>query len=356
MNEIPVGILGATGTVGQRFVQLLAGHPWFEVTALAASDRSAGQRYADACRWLLPTPIPDAVRELVVHPIGAELDCRLIFSALPSKVAGPAEEKYAQSGCVVCSNAFAHRMDADVPLLIPEVNADHTALIHGQRERRGGNGFIVTSANCSATQLVLALKPLQDAFGLRKLSVVTMQAVSGAGYPGLPSLDILGNVVPWISGEEDKLESEPQKMLGKLQGMSVDDARVIDAPFTISAQCNRVPVRDGHTECVSIEFEHEPETDDVVAALEGFRAPPEIADLPSSPARPIVVRREPDRPQPALDRDAGKGMSITVGRVRPCPLADVKFVVLGHNTLRGAAGGSIHNAELLLAQEWITSP
>jgi len=351
MNKIPVGILGATGTVGQRFVQLLAGHPWFEVTALAASDRSAGQRYADVCRWLLPTPIPDAVRELVVHPIGSELDCRLIFSALPSKVAGPIEERYAQAGHAVCSNAAAHRMDADVPLLIPEVNADHTALIHGQRERRGGNGFIVTSANCSTTQLALALKPLKDAFGLRKLSVVTMQAISGAGYPGLPALDILGNVVPLISGEEEKMEREPLKLLGALQGV-----RVIDASFAISAQCNRVPVRDGHTECVSIEFEHKPEIGDVVAALEGFCPPPEIADLPSSPARPIHVLREPDRPQTIRDVEAGKGMAVTVGRVRPCPILDVKFVVLGHNTLRGAAGGSIHNAELLVAQEWITSP
>jgi aspartate-semialdehyde dehydrogenase len=351
MNEIPVGILGATGTVGQRFVQLLAGHPWFEVTALAASERSAGQRYADVCRWLLPTPIPDAVRELVVRPMGEELDCRLIFSALPSSVAGPVEEEYAQAGHAVCSNAAAHRMDADVPLLIPEVNADHTALIHGQRERRGGNGFIVTSANCSTTQLALALKPLQDRFGLHALSVVTMQAISGAGYPGLPALDILGNVVPLISGEEEKMEREPLKLLGALQGV-----RVIDASFAISAQCNRVPVRDGHTECVSIEFEHEPEIGDVVAALEEFCPPPEIADLPSSPARPIHVLREPDRPQPIRDVEAGEGMAVSVGRIRPCPILDVKFVVLGHNTLRGAAGGSIHNAELLVAQEWITPP
>jgi aspartate-semialdehyde dehydrogenase len=349
MNKIPVGILGATGTVGQRFVQLLASHPWFEVSALAASDRSAGQRYADVCRWLLPTPIPDAVRELIVQPIGSELDCRLIFSALPSKVAGPVEEEYAQAGRAVCSNAAAHRLDADVPLLIPEVNADHAALIHGQRERRGGNGFIVTSANCSTTQLALALKPLKDAFGLRKLSVVTMQAISGAGYPGLPSLDIVGNVVPLIGGEEDKMEREPLKLLGALRG-----TRVIDASFAISAQCNRVPVRDGHTECVSIEFEHGPEIDDVVAALEGFQAPAEIANLPSSPAHPIHVLREPDRPQPIRDVDAENGMAVSVGRVRPCPVHDVKFVVLGHNTLRGAAGGSIHTAELLVAQEWIT--
>ena len=351
MSRIPVGILGATGTVGQRFVQLLADHPWFSVTALAASDRSAGRRYADACRWLLPTPIPDAVRDLVVRPIGPALDCQVVFSALPSAVAGPVEERCAQAGCVVCSNSASHRLDADVPLLIPEVNPDHTALIPVQRRRRGWKGSVVTSANCSATQLALALKPLYDAFGLRQVSVVTMQAISGAGYPGVPAMDILGNVIPFIGGEEDKLEREPLKLLGTLQ-----DKRVADAPFVVSAQCMRVPVRDGHTECVSVEFERGAQIDEVIAVLEGFRAPPEVASLPSSPARPIVVQREPDRPQPALDRDTGNGMSITVGRVRPCPVADVRFVVLGHNTLRGAAGGSIHNAELLVAQKWINPP
>jgi aspartate-semialdehyde dehydrogenase len=351
MSRIPVGVLGATGTVGQRFVQLLADHPWFRVAALAASGRSAGRRYADACHWLLPTPMPDAVRDLVVRPIGPALDCQVVFSALPSAVAGPVEERCAQAGCAVCSNSASHRLDADAPLLIPEVNPDHTALIPVQRRRRGGNGFIVTSANCSATQLALALKPLCDALGLRRVSVVTMQAISGAGYPGVPAMDILGNVIPFISGEEDKMEREPLKLLGGLQG-----ERVVDAPFVISAQCNRVPVRDGHTQCVSAEFERQASIDEVVAVLEGFRAPPEVANLPSSPAHPIVVRREPDRPQPIHDRDAGRGMSVTVGRVRPCPLADVKFVVLGHNTLRGAAGGSIHNAELLVAQSWITPP
>ena len=351
MDRIPVGILGATGTVGQRFVQLLADHPWFKVTALAASDRSAGQPYTDACHWLLPTAMPGAARDLIVHPIGSELDCRLIFSALPSAVAGPVEERYAQAGHVVCSNAAAHRLDDDVPLLIPEVNPDHTALIHTQKHRRGWKGLIVTSANCSTTQLALAIKPLQDAFGLRRLSVVTMQAISGAGYPGVPAMDILDNVIPFIRGEEEKMEREPLKLLGTLEG-----ERIADAPFVISAQCNRVAVRDGHTECVSLEFERKPRTDELLAALEEFRAPPEVAGLPSSPAQPIVVRREPDRPQPIRDRDVGRGMSVSVGRVRPCAVGDAKFVVLGHNTLRGAAGGSIHNAELLVAQEWITPP
>ena len=349
MNEIPVGVLGATGTVGQRFVQLLAGHPWFKVTAVAASDRSAGQRYADACHWLLPTPIPDAVRDFVVRPIEPKLDCQLVFSALPSGVAGPVEEHFARAGYAICSNAASHRMDADVPLLIPEVNPDHTALINAQRRWRGWKGFIVTSANCSATPLALALKPLQDAFGLRRLSVVTMQAVSGAGYPGVPAMDILGNVMPIVGTEEDKVEHEPLKLLGTLQ-----DEQVVSAPFVISAQCNRVPVSDGHTECVSVEFEGKPAVGEIIAALESFQGPPEVAGLPSTPAQPIVVRRELDRPQPFLDRDAGKGMSVVVGRVRPCPVFDFKFVVLGHNTLRGAAGGAIHNAELLVAQRWLT--
>ena len=348
MSKIPVGILGATGTVGQRFIQLLAEHPWFEVRALAASERSVGKVYADACHWLLPTPLPVAVRDLPVRPIEPGLDCRLVFSALPSKVAGPVEERFAQAGYAVCSNAAPHRLVADVPLLIPEVNADHTVLISVQRRQRGRKGLIVASANCSTTQLALALKPLQHAFGLHKLSVVSMQAISGAGYPGVPAPDILGNVVPFIGGEEDKVENESRKLLGTLQGQAV-----LDAPFIISAQCNRVPVRDGHTECVSVEFERRAGVDAVLAALREFRAPAGVADLPSTPARPIVVHSQPDRPQPLRDRDLGGGMSVSVGRVRPCPVFDYKFVVLGHNTLRGAAGGAIHNAELLAAGEWV---
>lgn len=348
MSRIPVGVLGATGTVGQRFIELLADHPWFEVTALAASDRSAGQRYAEACHWLLSTPMPDAVRDLLVGSLEPELDCQLIFSALPSRVAGPVEERFAEAGYVVCSNAAPHRMDADVPLLIPEVNPDHTQLINVQRQQRKWKGFIVASANCTTTQLVLALKPLQDAFGLAKLSVVTLQAISGAGYPGVPSADILGNVVPFIQGEEDKVEHESRKLLGTLQ-----EGRITQAPFVVSAQCNRVPVYDGHTECVSVQFERTPQLNELLEAFEEFRAPPDVMDLPSSPARPIVLFKEADRPQPLRDRDLGRGMSVSVGRVRPCPLFDAKFVVLGHNTLRGAAGGSIHNAELLVAQTWV---
>lgn len=348
MNKISVGILGATGTVGQRFIQLLTKHPWFEVTALAASDRSSGQRYADACHWLLPTPIPDSVGNLVVQPIEPGLDCQLVFSALPSSVAKLIEERFARAGYAVCSNAAPHRLAPDVPLLIPEVNAGHTALIEVQRRQRGWPGLVITSANCSTTQLALALKPLQNEFGLAKVSVVTLQAVSGAGYPGVPSLDIVGNLVPYIGGEEEKVEQESLKLLGVL-----NDKQVINASFVISAQCNRVPVRDGHTECISVEFERQTSADQVRSALETFRGLAEVADLPSSPAQPIVVRREADRPQPIRDRDVGRGMSVVVGRVRPCPIFDCKFVLLGHNTIRGAAGGAIHNAELLVAQGWL---
>lgn len=353
MRRIPVGILGATGMVGQRFIQLLADHPWFEVKALAASDRSAGKRYADSCRWILPRPMPEGVGHLVLQPLEAEtatgLDCRLVFSALPSSAAGPIEEALARAGYAVCSNSAPHRLDPDVPLLVPEVNFGHTALIAEQRLRRGGEGFIVTSANCSTTELVLALKPLQQAFGLRRIFVVTLQAISGAGYPGVPAPDILGNVIPFIEDEEDKIERESRKLLGTL-----GQGGVQEAAFILSAQCNRVPVADGHTECVSVEFDRRPTRQEVLAALRDFKSPPETAELPGSPAQPIQVRPESDRPQPVRDCQAGEGMAVSVGRVRPCPLLHYKFVVLGHNTVRGAAGGAIHNAELLVAQKWIT--
>jgi aspartate-semialdehyde dehydrogenase len=351
-NKIPVGILGATGAVGQRFVQLLEGHPWFEVSALAASDQSTGKLYGEACHWLLTTPIPEKARKMTILPAeaGQKLmrDCCLVFSALPSNIAGPVEEQFAQAGYAVCSNAGSHRMDVDVPLLIPEVNPDHTALIEIQKQKRGWDGFIVTNPNCSSTQLALVLRPLLDRFGLRKLAVVTLQAISGAGFPGLSSFDILGNVIPLIEGEEAKLESEPNKLLGKLENRGI-----IEADFITSAHCNRVAVRDGHTECVSVEFESRPSVEQVVEALESFRGDPGAASLPSSPTRPILVHREADRPQPALDISNAGGMVTHVGRVQPDRLMDVRFVVLGHNTVRGAAGGSIHNAELLVSQGWI---
>jgi len=348
--RIRVGILGATGAVGQRFVQLLDGHPWFEVTALAASSRSAGRAYAQACHWVLDTPMPAWARDMAVLAASpaAGFDCALVFSALPGSLAGSVEESFAAAGYAVCSNASAHRMDADVPLIVPEVNADHLALIETQRGNRHWPGFIVTAANCATTHLVLALKPLQDAFGLGQVNVVTMQAISGAGYPGVASLDILGNVIPYISGEEDKVESESLKLLGQLQG-----DQIVNASLALSAQCNRVPVRDGHMECTSVSLARVATIAQVAQAWRGFRAVPQELDLPSAPAHPIILCDEDDRPQPHLDLAVEKGMATVIGRLRPCPIFDYKFVLLGHNTLRGAAGGAILNAELLAAKGWV---
>jgi len=350
MSKLRVGILGATGMVGQQFVQLLQYHPWFEITALAASDRSEGRPYHQACRWVISSEMPSAVREMVVESCEPELECDLVFSALPSNVAGPVEEQFAEAGYFVSSNASAHRMDADVPLLIPEVNPEHIGVIEPQRRKRGWKrGFIVTNPNCSTVALVMALKPLADQFGIRQVSVVTMQALSGAGYPGVPSLDILDNVIPYIGGEEAKVESEPLKLLGQLAGEAFRPAE-----FAISAQCNRVAVRDGHFEAVSVRLERPGvAVEHILEAMAGFRALPQELNLPSAPQRPLVVRPEQDRPQPSYDRDEGKGMSVVVGRVRPCPVMDFKFMVLGHNTIRGAAGAAILNAELLQAKGYL---
>lgn len=348
MEKVKVGILGATGMVGQHFVQLLTDHPWFEVTVLAASDRSVGFPYGEVCRWTLKEEMPEKVKEIEVKACKPDLACQLVFSALPSEVAGPIEERFAAAGYVVCSNSASHRLDPDVPLLVPEVNPDHLALMETQRWKRGWSGFIVTSPNCSVTQLVLALRPLQTAFGLKQVFVTTLQALSGAGYPGLSGLDILDNVVPYIGGEEGKMEREPLKLLGTLR-----DEQVREADLTISAQCNRVNVVDGHLECVSVELEQRAGLEDVVAALEGFTGLPQELGLPNAPFPPIVVRREADRPQPRLDRDSGGGMAVVMGRVRPCPILDYKFIILGHNAVRGAAGGAILNAELLKAQGYL---
>lgn len=346
--KLPVGILGATGMVGQRFVERLADHPWFEPAWLASSERSAGRTYGEACRWRLPSPLPDRLRGLPVRAAGEAADVPLLFSALPGDVAGPLEERYARAGHAVCSNASAHRMDEDVPLVIPEVNAVHTALLREQRRRRGWGGLLAAHANCVTAGLVLALKPLRDTFGLRRVSVVTFQAVSGAGYPGVASWDVLGNVVPWIAGEEDKVEQEPLKLLGDLDG-----DRVRPLPAVFSAQCNRVPVRDGHCACVSVELGNRAALSDVTAALEGFRPPAAAAALPGTPRRPVVVHQGEDRPQPVLDRDAQDGMAVHVGRVRPCALLHWKFFLVSHNTQRGAAGGAVHLAELLAGQGWL---
>lgn len=345
MGTIHVAVLGATGMVGQRFVQLLADHPWFTLRALTGSDRSAGRSYGDSCRWLLDTPMPAAVRDMPVLSSTAALDTPLVFSALPTQVAGPIEEAYARAGHIVCSNASCHRDDPDVPLLIPEVNPDHLDLIAVQRARRGWSGAIVTNPNCTATPATMALRPLLDAFGLRRVLLVSLQSISGAGYPGVPSYDAIDNVVPYIGGEEPKVEREPQKMLGTLR-----DGAIVPAGFATSAHCNRVPVLEGHLECLSVELDRSADAAEVMAVLRSFRALPQELKLPSAPEAPIEVRFEDDRPQPRRDRDAGRGMATVVGRVRPCPLLGIKFVALAHNTIRGAAGGSLLNAELMVAQ------
>jgi aspartate-semialdehyde dehydrogenase len=345
MSKIKVAVLAATGAVGQRFVQLLADHPWFEVAALTGSDRTVGQKYGEGCRWLLPGPMPDYAREMTVAPTEPGLDAALCFSALPSEQARTLEPAFAQAGHFIASNASAHRMGSDVPLLIPEVNPEHTCLIDAQRSSHGWSGFLTTNPNCTATGLTIALRPLYDRFGLKRLFVVSMQAVSGAGYPGVASLDILDNVFPYIGNEEDKVETEPQKMLGRFAGDRIDPAG-----FKTTAHTNRVPVSDGHTVCASIELESRAPADEVARALAGFEGPEIVRTLPSAPERVIEVRAEADRPQPRKDRDAGRGMTTVVGRVRPDPLFDVKLVMLSHNTIRGAAGGSLLNAELMVAQ------
>jgi aspartate-semialdehyde dehydrogenase len=348
MAKIPVAILGATGLVGQRLVQLLAEHPWFEMRVLAASDQSVGKKYADAAKWKLPTELPMAARDLVVQPCEPGMDVPLVFSALPSEVAGEIEENFAARGYLVSSNASNHRWDADVPLVIPEVNPAHLDLIRVQRARRQSSGAIVCNPNCSTIHLTLALKPLADAFGLRRVIVTTMQALSGAGYPGVASLDILDNVIPFIGGEERKLETEPLKILGALE-----NDRVSNLDVRISAACNRVATWDGHLETVSVELIEKPNIDQLCRIMIQFAGEPQALRLPSAPAHPILLRAEPDRPQPRLDRDAEGGMASVIGRVRACNVLDYKFVVLGHNTLRGAAGGTLLNAELLVAKKFI---
>lgn len=350
-QKIRVGILGATGAVGQRFVQLLADHPWFEIAVLTASDRSVGKRYVDAAKWLLRGGMPKAVEEMVLVPTEPEAigpDVRLLFSALPGSAAGPVEADLAAAGFAVCSNASAHRMDPDVPLLIPDVNPEHTALIPLQQKARGWSGFIVTNPNCTTTHLVCALKPLHDAFGLTAVNVVSMQALSGAGYPGVPALDILDNVIPFIGGEEGKLETEPQKLLGAVAG----DA-IAPADFVVSAQANRVAVRNGHLEAVSVKLKRPAKIEEVAAAFTGYRGEPQRLGLPSAPDPAIILHTAEDRPQPRLDRLAGNGMATSVGRLRPDPIFDYKFIVLGHNTIRGAAGGALLNAELLVSQGYL---
>ena len=343
-EKIPVAILGATGTVGQKFVRLLAEHPWFEVVAVAASSSSAGRRYEEVVRWREPITLPPAIGKLTVRECTPPLPGRILFSALDAEVAGPIEQAFAGTGAFVVTNARTHRMEQDVPLLIPEVNGDHLALIDCQRESRGWKGSILANPNCSTAALTLALAPLHRAFGIERLFVSTLQAVSGAGYPGVPSLDIVGNVIPHIGGEEEKIERETRKILGSLSNGAVEPAE-----FSVSAHTNRVAVIDGHMATVSVGFGQRVHPDAAMQALRDFRGSPQVSKLPSSPNPPIEVEERIDRPQPRLDLDRGGGMAVTVGRVRPCPVLDLRMVVLGHNTIRGAAGQGVQIAELLVA-------
>jgi aspartate-semialdehyde dehydrogenase len=342
MRSIEVGVLGATGVVGQQFVARLARHPWFRPAWLAASERSEGKTYRSVAPWRLAAPIPDQLGDLTVEACTPGKGPRVVFSALDAAVAGDIEQAFAAAGHVVVSNARNYRMDPLVPLLIPEVNADHLNLVTEQRRAKGWQGAIVTNPNCSTIVLAMALAPLRK-FDLRTVVVSTMQAVSGAGYPGVPSLDILGNVVPFIGGEEEKMESETLKILGSDGGRTPH-------PATVSAHTNRVAVIDGHVMTVSADFAAKPSQDEVIAALESFRGRPQELDLPTAPKPPILVARENNRPQPRLDADRGDGMAVTVGRVRPCKVLHTKMVALGHNTVRGAAGAAILNAELMAAE------
>ena len=351
-KKIPVGILGATGTVGQRFVQLLADHPWFVITAVTGSERTVGQPYGDGVLWKIEGEPPAAVADLIVQPTTPELDVAgdpaVVFSALPSAVARDLEPAFAAAGFAVFTNASPYRMTPDVPLLIPEVNPDHVGLIETQRATRNWRGFIVANANCSTTSTILPLKIWQDAFGLEAAVIVTLQAISGAGYPGVASLDIMDNVIPHIGGEDGKLETEPKKLLGTLR-----DGQIELADIKLSAQANRVPVVDGHLASVSVKLGRRASVEEGIAALREWRPSSVYGTLPSALERPLRYHPAPDRPQPRLDRDAGAGLAWTVGKVRACGVLDLRFMALAHNTLRGAASGSVLNAELLVAEGYI---
>jgi aspartate-semialdehyde dehydrogenase len=343
-RQIDVGILGATGMVGQQFVRLLAGHPWFKTAWLAASERSEGRSYREAMKWRLATPPPDDVLGMQVEACTPGRGPRIMFSALDATAANEIEPAFAAAGHIVVSNARSYRMDPAVPLVIPEINADHLTLIARQRRERGWKGALVTNPNCSTIVLSIVLAPLRQ-FGLARVMVTTLQAVSGAGYPGVPSLDILGNIIPTISGEEEKMESETQKILGAFERDAISPH-----PVTVSATTTRVPVVDGHTEAVSIGFETRPSPDDVRAALAAFRGRPQDLRLPTAPPSPVMCLEAADRPQPRLDVERENGMTVCVGRIRPCPVMGVKLVALGHNTVRGAAGAAILNAEIMVAE------
>lgn len=356
MSKISVGILGATGMVGQQYLQLLINHPWFEVNFLASSDQSAGKSYfqAVAGRWQMSSPIEERVGHMLVHRLDeielAKKSCRFVFSAMSNEGAMKYEELYAKNGIPVFSNAACHRQSSDVPILIPEVNPEHLKIIPMQKKNRNWDkGFIVVKPNCSLQSYMIPLAPLHEQFKVTRLLVTTMQAVSGAGYPGVSSLDISENIIPYIADEEEKSEREPLKIWGEVRGNSICPTKDI----VISAQCNRVPVIDGHLACLSVQFERKPSKEEILTLWKNFRGQPQQLELPSAPLSPIIYREECDRPQPRRDRDAGKGMSITVGRLRECPIFDYRFVALSHNTIRGAAGGGILNAELLWRQGYL---
>lgn len=337
MKKIPVAILGATGMVGQKFVQLLSSHPWFEIVALAASDRSVGKRYAEAMNWSMPTALPQNIADMPVMACRPNLPCQVVFSGLDSSVAGEIEENFAKANYKVISNASNHRMDPNVPLLIPEVNSDHLHLIQPDR------GAIITNPNCSVIGIAIALKPLLDNWGIEAVHTVTLQALSGAGYPGVPSMDILDNVIPYIAGEETKVEQEPLKIMGHL-----DEKGIINHPMRLSAQCTRVSVADGHLACVSVKLEKKAAADEIIEAWRAFQGDPQKLQLPLAPKHPIIYLENERHPQPKLHRGLGDGMTVSVGRLRQCPLFDWKFVILSHNTVRGAAGCAILNAELMM--------
>ena len=361
-SQIPVAVLGATGSVGQRFISLLENHPWFKVVALAASDRSAGQPYAKATRWVLDTPMPEYARDMVIVPANTDaVQAQIVFSALHTEVANELEPAFAKAGAAVCSNASSYRRGEDVPLLLPEINAEHIQLVKHQRKNKGWSGCIVTNPNCTSTGLTIALKALDESFGVKKVFMVSLQALSGAGYPGVPSLDIMDNIIPNVGngGEEEKVEWEPRKMLGKyVESLKPPSSAAGTPPRTgiemadiqFSAHTNRVAVIDGHTVCASVALDKPVEPEVAIQALRDYAAKPSARNLPSAPKPVIEVRDEADRPQPRLDRMAGKGMTTVVGRVRRDPILDLKFVVLSHNTIRGAAGASIYNAELLVSE------
>ena len=349
-SKIPIGILGATGVVGQRFIQMLEHHPWFEVAWLAASDRSEGKLYGEAARWRLKTAIPANIASMKVSPATPQGAPKIIFAALDTSIAAEMEPRFADAGCAVITNSSALRMQSDVPLVIPEVNSDHIRLIDVQPWRKKSGGFVVTNPNCSAIGLVLALAPIKARFGLETVMAVTMQAVSGAGYPGVASLDILGNVIPYIPKEEEKMEEETRKLLGRANG-----TKIIPADFAMSAQCNRVAVEDGHTESVSVRLKTKGKSEEIIEAWNTFQAEPQKLKLPSAPEHPVAYLAASDRPQPRFDIDLGAGMTTSVGRLRPCGVLDWKFTVLSHNTIRGAAGAAVLNAELLKAKGYLNA-